>query len=90
MLKYREFVINEEDSGETKIQGIKTTLSQKFDAIKNAKDSKKPGDTASEIASINQQAGIYQEISVLMKSLSTEIQKSNTGKNAAEPKENIY
>jgi len=90
MLKYREFVINEEDSGETKIQGIKTTLSQKFDAIKNAKDSKKPGDTASEIASINQQAGIYQEISVLMKTLSTEIQKSNTGKNAAGPKENIY
>lgn len=90
MLKYREFVINEEDSGETKIQGIKTTLSQKFDAIKNAKDSKKPGDTASEIASINQQAGIYQEISVLMKTLSAEIQKSNTGKNAGGPKENIY
>jgi|APGre2960657423_1045063.scaffolds.fasta_scaffold538775_2 hypothetical protein len=90
MLKFREFLVNEEDSGETKVQEIKTTLSQKFDAIKKAKDSKKPGDTASEIASINQQAGIYQEISVLMKSLSTEIQKSNTGKNAAEPKENIY
>ena len=90
MLKFREFLVNEEDSGETKVQDIKTTLSQKFDAIKKAKDSKKPGDTASEIASINQQAGIYQEISVLMKSLSTEIQKSNTGKNAAEPKENIY
>ena len=90
MLKFREFVINEEDSQETKIQEIKTNLSQKFDAIKKAKESKKPGDSASEIASINQQAGIYQEISVLMKSLSTEIQKSNTGKNAAEPKENIY
>ena len=90
MLKFREFLINEEDSEETKIQGIKTTLSQKFDAIKNAKDSKKPGDTASEIASINQQAGIYQEISVLMKSLSAEIQKSNTGKNAGGSKENIY
>ena len=90
MLKFREFLVNEGDSGETKVQEIKTTLSQKFDAIKKAKDSKKPGDTASEIASINQQAGIYQEISVLMKSLSTEIQKSNTGKNAAEPKENIY
>ena len=90
MLKFREFLVNEEDSGETKVQEIKTTLSQKFDAIKKAKDSKKPGDTSSEIASINQQSGIYQEISVLMKSLSTEIQKSNTGKNAAEPKENIY
>jgi hypothetical protein len=90
MLKYKEFVINEEDSGETKIQVIKTTLSQKFDAIKNAKNSKKPGDTASEIASINQQAGIYQEISVLMKTLSAEIQKNNTGKDAAGPKENIY
>jgi hypothetical protein len=90
MLKFREFLVNEEDSGETKIQGIKTTISQKFDAIKSAKDSKKPGDTASEIASINQQAGIYQEISVLMKTLSAEIQKSNTGKNAAGPKENIY
>ena len=90
MLKFREFLINEEDSEETKIQGIKTTLSQKFDAIKNAKDSKKPGDTASEIASINQQAGIYQEISVLMKSLSAEIQKSNPGKNAGGSKENIY
>lgn len=90
MLKFKEFLINEEDSGETKIQEIKTTLSQKFDAIKKAKDSKKPGDTASEIASINQQAGIYQEISVLMKSLSSEIQKSNSGGNAAGPKENIY
>ena len=90
MLKFREFLVNEEDSGETKVQEIKTTLSQKFDAIKKAKDSKKPGDTASEIASINQQSGIYQEISVLMKSLSAEIQKSNTGKNASGPKENIY
>jgi len=90
MLKFREFVINEEDSQETKIQEIKTNLSQKFDAIKKAKESKKPGDSASEIASINQQAGIYQEISLLMKTLSSEIQKSNTGKNAAGPKENIY
>lgn len=90
MLKFREFIINEEDSGETKVQTIKTTLSQKFDAIKSAKDSKKPGDSASEIASINQQAGIYQEISVLMKSLSAEIQKSNTAKSATGPKENIY
>ena len=89
MLKFKEFLINEEDSGETKIQEIKTTLSQKFDAIKKAKDSKKPGDTSSEIASINQQSGIYQEISVLMKSLSAEIQKSNTG-GAAGPQENIY
>ena len=90
MLKFREFVINEEDSQETKIQEIKTNLSQKFDAIKKAKESKKPGDSASEIASINQQAGIYQEISILMKTLSSEIQKSNAGKNAATPKENIY
>jgi hypothetical protein len=89
MLKFREFLVNEEDSEETKIQG-KTTLSQKFDAIKKAKESKKPGDTASEIASINQQSGIYQEISLLMKTLSSEMQKSNTGKNAAGPKENIY
>jgi hypothetical protein len=90
MLKFREFVINEEDSQETKIQEIKTNLSQKFDAIKKAKESKKPGDSASEIASINQQAGIYQEISLLMKTLSSEIQKSNAGKNAAASKENIY
>ena len=90
MLKLREFVINKEDSQETKIQEIKTNLSQKFDAIKKAKESKKPGDSASEIASINQQAGIYQEISLLMKTLSSEIQKSNTGKNATVPKENIY
>jgi hypothetical protein len=90
MLKFREFFINEEDSGETKIQEIKTTISQKFDAIKKAKDSKKPGDSASEIASINQQSGIYQEISVLLKSLSSEIQKNNTGKNAGGSKENIY
>lgn len=86
MLNFREFIIKEEDSEKTKVQEIKTTLSQKFDDIKKAKDSKKPGDSASEIASINKQAGIYQEISVLMKSLSAEIQKSD----ASGSKENIY
>ena len=86
MLKFKEFLINEEDSDKTKVQEIKTTLSQKFDEIKKAKDSKKSGDSASEIASINKQAGIYQEISVLMKSLSAEIQKSD----ASGSKENIY
>lgn len=86
MLNFKEFIIKEEDSDKTKVQEIKTTLSQKFDDIKKAKDSKKPGDSASEIASINKQAGIYQEISVLMKSLSAEIQKSN----ASGSKENIY
>jgi hypothetical protein len=86
MLNFKEFIIKEEDSEKTKVQEIKTTLSQKFDDIKKAKDSKKPGDSASEIASINKQAGIYQEISVLMKSLSAEIQKSD----ASGSKENIY
>ena len=86
MLNFKEFIIKEEDSDKTKVQEIKTTLSQKFDDIKKAKDSKKPGDSASEIASINKQAGIYQEISVLMKSLSAEIQKSD----ASGSKENIY
>ena len=87
MLNFKEFILNEEDSEKTKVQEIKTTLSQKFDEIKKAKDSKKPGDPASEIASIDKQAGIYQEISVLMKSLSAgikEIQKSDGSK------ENIY
>ena len=86
MFKFKEFLIKEEDSSRTKVQEIKTTLSQKFDEIKKAKDSKKPGDTASEIASIDKQAGIYQEISVLMKSLSAENKKIDAGGS----KENIY
>jgi RNA polymerase-binding transcription factor DksA len=86
MFKFKEFLIKEEDSSRTKVQEIKTTLSQKFDEIKKAKDSKKPGDIASEIASIDKQAGIYQEISVLMKSLSAEIKKIDAGGS----KENIY
>ena len=88
MLKFKEFMLNEEDSARTKVQELKTELSQKFDEIKKAKDSKKPGDVASEIASINQQSKIYQEISLLMKTLSTEMGKVT--KTPVAPQENIY
>ena len=94
MLKYKEFLINEEDSPKTVVQRIKTQLSEKFDAVTVAKDLKKSGDVKSEIDSINKQALLYQEISTLMKSLTTEMQKVA----AAAPKkpvagqsgENIY
>jgi len=86
MLKFNEFLIKEADSDKTKIQEINTSISKKFDEIKDAKNSKKKGDTNSEIASINKQAGIYQEISVLLKSLSAEMQKSGT----EGTKDNIY
>ena len=86
MLKFKEFLIKEADSDKTKVQEIKTNISQKFDEIKGAKYSKKKGDFNSEIASINKQASIYQEISVLLKSLSAEMQKSE----AEGTKDNIY
>lgn len=86
MLNFREFLIKEEDSDKTKVQEIKTNLSKKFDEIKDAKKSKNSRDPNSEIASINKQASIYQEISVLLKSLSAEMQKTGTEGN----KDNIY
>ncbi len=86
MLKFNEFLIKEADSDKTKVQEIKTNISQKFDEIKDAKNSKKRGDFNSEIASINKQASVYQEISVLLKSLSAEMQKSE----AEGTKDNIY
>jgi len=87
MLKFNEFLIQEAESDKTKAQEIKTNISKKFDEIKDAKDSKDPKDPNSEIASINKQATLYQEISVLLKSLSAVMQKSNK----TEPtKDNIY
>lgn len=87
MLKFSQFLLQEAESDKTKAQEIKTNLSKKFDEIKDAKDAKDPKDPNSEIASINKQAAIYQEISVLLKSLSAVLQKSK-----AEPtaKDNIY
>jgi len=36
MLKFKEFLIKEADSDKTKVQEIKTNISQKFDEIKGA------------------------------------------------------
>lgn len=75
MLNFKQFLINEEDSAKTGVQKIKTQLSEKFDAISEAKKSKKPGDVNSEIDSINKQSVLYSEISALMKTLATEMKK---------------
>jgi CHASE3 domain sensor protein len=75
MLNFREFKMNEIE-GKTKIQEIKLKISEKFDAIKEAKSLKKDGDSNSEIQSIDRQATIYMEISNLMKALSAEIKKT--------------
>jgi hypothetical protein len=95
MLNFKQFVVNEAESPKTSVQKIKTELSQKFDAITTAKDAKKPGDTKSEIDSINKQAALYLEISTLMRSLSTEMQKAMAAaikkpKVGGQTGENIY
>jgi hypothetical protein len=77
MLNFKEFLINEADSPKTAAQKLKTQISEKFDAISEAKKSKKPGDVNSEIESINKQSALYAEISTLMKSLAAEIKKTS-------------
>jgi len=85
MLSFYEF-INEEDSDKTKVQQIKLDLAKKFDEITEAKGEKKPGDSASEIKSIDKQAAIYLQISNMMKLLSAEMKKAGTQKTST----NIY
>lgn len=69
MLNFDEFVVNEADSLHTKIERIKIQISETFDAIKEAKSLKKPGDINSEITSVTKQADLYAKIPNLMKSL---------------------
>ena len=87
MLKYKDFVLQEAESDQTALQEIKAKLSEKFDAIKTAKNLKKKGDLNSEMVSINQQAAIYTEIASLMKNLGVELKK---GIAQGQTKENIY
>lgn len=81
MLNYNEFKIHEAETKLTQIQKIKTQISEKFDAISEAKKLKKPGDLNSEINSITQQSTLYAEISTLMKSLAAEIKASGKSEN---------
>ena len=81
MLNYNEFKIHEAETKLTQIQQIKTQISEKFDAISEAKKLKKPGDLNSEINSITQQSTLYAEISTLMKSLAAEIKASGKSEN---------
>lgn len=81
MLSYNEFKIHEAETKLTQIQKIKTQISEKFDAISEAKKLKKPGDLNSEINSITQQSTLYAEISTLMKSLAAEIKASGKSEN---------
>jgi hypothetical protein len=69
MLNFDEFVVNEADSLHTKIERIKMQISETFDAIKDAKSLKKPGDINSEIDSVTKQSDLYAKIPNLMKSL---------------------
>jgi hypothetical protein len=74
MLSFKDFKMNEAE-GKGRVQEIKLEITKKFDAIKEAKASKKEGDVNSEVSSIDKQALMYSEISGLMKELSAEIRK---------------
>jgi len=90
MLKFDEFLINEADGVQTKIEKLKVKLSENFDAIKEAKKMKKPGDPASEITSLTKQADLYAEISPVMKSLIAALKEKEADKAANPGKPTLY
>jgi hypothetical protein len=81
MLNFEEFRLSEAETKLTTIQKIKTQISEKFDAINNAKKTKKPGDMNSEVNSIIAQSTLYSEISAMMKTLAAEIKASGKSEN---------
>ena len=90
MLKFDEFLINEADGLQTKIEKLKVKLSENFDAIKEAKKMKKPGDPASEITSLTKQADLYSDVSSVMKSLIAVLKEKEANKAAKPEKPTLY
>lgn len=82
--------LNEADSTDTLIKKSEEDLSLKFDAIKDAKGMKKPGDIKSKIDSINKQAQLYIEISNNLKVLSSLYQKKSIEKKEQPGTGDIY
>jgi hypothetical protein len=78
MLNFDQFVVNEADSTHTKIERIRTQISETFDAISDAKKLKKAGDVNSEITSLTKQTELYAKIPNLMKSLTDALKLKNT------------
>lgn len=81
MLNFNEFRLQEADTQATAIQKLRTQISEKFDAIEDAKNLKKQGNVNSEVDSINKQAALYAEISNLMKTLAASIKTSGKTQN---------
>jgi hypothetical protein len=90
MLKFNEFLINEADGVQTKIEKLKLKLSENFDAIKEAKKIKKPGDPSSEITSLTKQADLYSDVSSVMKSLIAALKEKEADKAAKPEKPTLY
>jgi hypothetical protein len=82
--------LTEAESIDTLIKKAEEDLSLKFDSISAAKSSKKPGDIASKIDSINKQAQIYIEISNSLKALSALYQKKSVEKKQEKGTGDIY
>ena len=82
--------LNEAESTDTLIKKAEENISSKFDAIKEAISSKKPGDIPSKIESINKQAQLYTEISTSLKALSALYQKKSTEKKPEQNSGDIY
>jgi hypothetical protein len=82
--------LNEAESTDTLIRKSEENLSLKFDALKEAKAMKKPGDIKSKIDSINKQSQIYIEISNSLKTLGALYQKKSTEKKEVQGTGDIY
>jgi len=90
MLKFDEFLINEADGFQTKIEKLRVKLSENFDAIKEAKKMKKQGDLTSEITSLTKQADLYADVSSVMKSLIATLKEKEANRAAKPEKPTLY
>lgn len=80
MLNFKNFVINEAENQQTRIEKLKLDITKEFDKIKGSKDALAKRTPAQknmqmEIDSINLQSISYAKISTLMKQLSVEMKK---------------